>query len=124
MARIFSRAAAVAALAAITMGLAACSSGSPAAPGGESTSGSSPDTSATTAATSEAPASSAPDVTELTTTPGTLTIATGNPAYSPWVEDDKPESKQGFEAAVAYAVAEKLGFADADVSWVRTTFDE
>ncbi|MEA5118455.1 MAG: ABC transporter substrate-binding protein [Propionicimonas sp.] len=124
MARIFSRAAAVAALAAITMGLAACSSGSPAAPGGESTSGSSPDASATTAAASEAPASSAPDATELTTTPGTLTIATGNPAYSPWVEDDKPESKQGFEAAVAYAVAEKLGFADADVSWVRTTFDE
>ena len=55
---------------------------------------------------------------------GTLTIGTGSPAYGPWVIDDKPESKQGFEAAVAYAVAEKLGFSDANVKWVRTTFDE
>ena len=36
---------------------------------------------------------------------GKLTIATGNPAYYPWVMDDSPESGQGFEAAVAYAVA-------------------
>ena len=58
-----------------------------------------------------------------TLTPGTLTIATGEPAYYPWVIDDKPESGQGFEAAVAYAVATKLGYANADVTWVRTTFD-
>ncbi len=57
-------------------------------------------------------------------TEGKLTIATGDPAYSPWVLDDAPESGQGFEAAVAYAVAEKLGFAKEDVVWVRTTFDE
>ena len=55
---------------------------------------------------------------------GKLTIGTGSPAYSPWVENDKPESKEGFEAALAYAVAGELGFADADVEWVRTTFDE
>ena len=55
---------------------------------------------------------------------GKLTIGTGNPAYYPWVADDKPESKQGFEAAVAYAVAGELGYADADVVWVRTGFDE
>ncbi|MFM8507671.1 MAG: amino acid ABC transporter substrate-binding protein, partial [Actinomycetota bacterium] len=55
---------------------------------------------------------------------GKLTIATGNPAYYPWVADDAPESKQGFEAAVAYAVAGELGYADADVVWVRTGFDE
>jgi len=30
---------------------------------------------------------------------GTLTIATGEPAYYPWVIDDKPESGEGFEAA-------------------------
>ncbi|MFT4261822.1 MAG: ABC transporter substrate-binding protein [Nocardioides sp.] len=58
-----------------------------------------------------------------TLTAGKLTIATGEPAYSPWVEDDKPESGKGFEAAVAYAVADKLGFAHDDVVWVRTTFD-
>ena len=54
----------------------------------------------------------------------TLTIGTGNPAYSPWVENDKPESKEGFEAAVAYAVAAELGFGDSAVTWVRTSFDE
>jgi polar amino acid transport system substrate-binding protein len=55
---------------------------------------------------------------------GVLTIGTGSPAYGPWVVDDKPESKEGFEAAVAYAVAAELGFSDANVKWVRTTFDE
>ena len=57
-------------------------------------------------------------------TEGKLTIATGEPAFEPWVVDDKPESGQGFESAVAYAVAEKLGFATDDVVWVRTGFDE
>jgi len=58
-----------------------------------------------------------------TVTPGKLTIATGQPAYFPWVIDDKPESGKGFEAAVAQAVATKLGFAQSNVAWVRTTFD-
>lgn len=57
-------------------------------------------------------------------TEGSLTIATGEPAYFPWVLDDAPESGQGFEAAVAYAVAEELGFAAEDVVWVRSTFDQ
>ena len=55
---------------------------------------------------------------------GKLTIGTGAPAYSPWVENDAPESGEGFEAAVAYAVAETMGFAKENVVWVRTTFDE
>jgi polar amino acid transport system substrate-binding protein len=59
-----------------------------------------------------------------TLTDGKLTIATGNPAYFPWVLDDAPESGQGFEAAVAYAVADKMGFANSDVVWVRSSFDE
>lgn len=59
-----------------------------------------------------------------TLTDGKLTIATGNPAYYPWVLDDAPESGQGFEAAVAYAVAGEMGFAAEDVVWVRSSFDE
>jgi len=55
---------------------------------------------------------------------GKLTIATGNPAYEPWVVGDAPESKEGFEAAVAYGVAEEMGFTDENVVWVRTGFDE
>ena len=57
-------------------------------------------------------------------TPGKLTIGTGEPAYFPWVQDDDPESGEGFEAAVAYAVAAQLGFDEGDVEWVRTTFDQ
>lgn len=53
-----------------------------------------------------------------------ITIGTGNPAYPPWVMNDAPESGEGFEAAVAFAVAERMGFDNASVDWVRTGFDE
>lgn len=56
-------------------------------------------------------------------TPGRFTIGTGEPAYFPWVIDDDPSSGEGFESAVAYAVAEQLGFEHDQVDWVRTTFD-
>ena len=58
-----------------------------------------------------------------TVTAGKLTIATGEPAYYPWIIDDKPETGNGFEGAVAYAVAKQLGFTNDEVMWVRTTFD-
>jgi polar amino acid transport system substrate-binding protein len=58
-----------------------------------------------------------------TLTAGTLTIATGEPAYYPWVLEDAPESGEGFEPAVAYAVAAELGYSANEVVWVRTTFD-
>lgn len=58
-----------------------------------------------------------------TLTDGVLTIATGEPAYYPYVLDDDPTSGEGFESAVAYAVAAELGFAPEDVEWVRTTFE-
>jgi polar amino acid transport system substrate-binding protein len=60
---------------------------------------------------------------EGTITPGKLTIATGDIAYFPYVIDDDPTSGEGFEAAVAYAVADQLGYAPEDVEWVRTSFD-
>lgn len=63
------------------------------------------------------------DLTQQTVAPGKLTIATGDPAYEPWVLNDDPESGEGYEAAVAYAVAEQLGFDADDVVWTRTTFD-
>ncbi|CUH51590.1 ABC transporter substrate-binding protein [Shimia marina] len=59
-----------------------------------------------------------------TLTDGALTIATGNPAYFPWVLDNAPESGEGFEAAVAYAVAAEMGFAAENVTWVRSSFDQ
>ncbi|MDR0857571.1 MAG: transporter substrate-binding domain-containing protein [Oscillospiraceae bacterium] len=59
-----------------------------------------------------------------TITAGKLTVATGEPAWEPWVQDDDPASGKGFEAAFAYALAAKLGYAKDDVIWVRTGFEE
>ena len=59
-----------------------------------------------------------------TITDGMLTIATGNPAYFPWVIDDDPTSGKGFESAVAYSLAEHMGFSADQVKWTRTTFDQ
>ena len=64
------------------------------------------------------------DVKENTVQSGKLTVATGNPAWEPWVMNDDPESGEGFEAALIYALAEKMGFAKEDVVWTRTEFDE
>ena len=55
---------------------------------------------------------------------GKLTIATGTPAFEPWVVGDAPESGEGFEAAIAYAVAGELGYTNENIVWVRTGFDE
>jgi len=55
--------------------------------------------------------------------PGKLTIGTDKPAYSPWFVDDDPTNGKGFESAVAYAVADKLGFAKGDVAWTVAKFD-
>src|SRR6478752_4900231 len=55
---------------------------------------------------------------------GTLTIATSEPAFEPWVVDNDPTSGNGFESAVAYAVADRLGYLPAQVTWTRVGFDE
>jgi len=56
-------------------------------------------------------------------TPGTLTIGTDSPAYPPWFEDNKPSNGKGFESAVAYAVADELGFSKDQVTWVKVPFN-
>ena len=54
---------------------------------------------------------------------GTLTIATDDPAFPPYFEDDDPTNGKGFESAVAYAIAEQLGFSEGDVEWVVEPFN-
>jgi len=62
---------------------------------------------------------------------GQLTVGTDNPAYPPWFggaekspwKVSDPRSGQGFESAVAYAVAKKLGFANNDVNWIVVPFN-
>ena len=56
-------------------------------------------------------------------TPGKFTIATDKPAYEPWFKDDDPTNGEGYESAVAYAVADKLGFAKGDVTWTVAAFN-
>lgn len=67
--------------------------------------------------------SSKTEETSNTITAGKLTIATSEPAYEPWVYNDEPEEGEGFEAAVAFAVANEMGYSASDVVWVRESFD-
>lgn len=57
---------------------------------------------------------------------GTLTVATGEPVFSPWMDGDAndPTTGKGFESALVYELATALGFDKAGVTWVRTGFDE
>ena len=64
--------------------------------------------------------------------PGTLTVGTDNPAFPPWFgggtpegspwEFNDPSTGKGYESAVAYAVAERLGLAADQVEWVEVPF--
>ncbi len=100
--------------------LAACGSDD------DSSSGSETDSTeaAATASTATTEAGATGDACSNTIDDGILTIATGEPAFYPWVIDDAPETGEGFEAAVAYAVAAEMGYDADSVAWVRTTFDE
>ncbi|MEJ7697117.1 MAG: ABC transporter substrate-binding protein [Candidatus Limnocylindrales bacterium] len=67
-------------------------------------------------------------------TPGKLTIGTDNPAYPPYFLENKDGSKTepwelgdptngtGFESAVAYAIADQLGFSADEVTWIVVPF--
>ncbi|BFV60320.1 ABC transporter substrate-binding protein [Kitasatospora sp. CMC57] len=55
---------------------------------------------------------------------GTLTVGTDKPAYDPWFSEDNPSSGKGFESAVAFAVAERLGYDRSKVSWVVSPFNK
>jgi len=63
---------------------------------------------------------------------GVLTVGTDNPAYPPWYAGgskssfwkiNDPSNGKGFEPAVAYAVASKLGFPRNQVKWVYVPFN-
>jgi polar amino acid transport system substrate-binding protein len=54
---------------------------------------------------------------------GTFTFGTDEPVYEPWFVDDDPTTGKGFESAVAYAVATKLGYRHGQVAWARVSFN-
>ena len=55
-------------------------------------------------------------------TPGQLTVATDNPVYPPWFVKNTPTNGKGYESAVAYAIASRLGFSKSQVKWVHEPF--
>ena len=54
---------------------------------------------------------------------GTLTVATDKPAFPPYFVNDDPANGKGFESAVAFAIADTLGYAKTDVKWVVESFN-
>ncbi len=53
----------------------------------------------------------------------TLTVATDDPAFPPYFEDNDPTNGRGFESAVAYAVADELGYSENQVKWTVQPFN-
>lgn len=101
----------------LTAALAGCSPQDDTSASGTPSPGASGAT-ATNAATTSCTAAALP-----THTAGKLTVGTDNPAYDPWFSDDKPSNGKGYEAAVAYAVAKRLGFAPDQVVWQTVPFN-
>jgi len=56
--------------------------------------------------------------------PGILTVGTGDPVYPPWMMNNSPESGEGFENALIYALAAEMGFTADQVQWARLTFEQ
>ena len=98
----------------------------------------SPSLSASAAASTSAAPSQQPCAADTLATKvaGTLTIGTDNPAFPPYFDPPAtgetgtdpwelgdPTNGRGFESAVAYALADELGFAKAKVAWVVVPFD-
>ena len=100
----------VIAIAAVTAGIAAC---------GSSSSSSSASGSSSAAATSCSNSAIQKDLYHK----GQLTVATDQPAYPPWFENNDPANGQGFESAVAYGIAKQLGFSASQVHWTYEPFD-
>ncbi|BBZ19232.1 transporter substrate-binding domain-containing protein [Mycolicibacterium gadium] len=55
--------------------------------------------------------------------PGIITVGTDQPAYPPWYIGDDPTNGEGFESALAFAVAGNLGYTPDEVRWVRVPFN-
>jgi polar amino acid transport system substrate-binding protein len=76
---------------------------------------------------SSSPAANACDKANLNlVTPGTLTVATDDPGFlfPPWILKHDPTSGKGYESAVAYEVAKRLGFTPDEVKWVTVPFNK
>jgi polar amino acid transport system substrate-binding protein len=55
--------------------------------------------------------------------PGKLTPHADQPLYPPWFIDNDPSNGKGFESALTYKIAERLGFTADQVEWGYTSFN-
>ncbi len=110
--------AAVAAILAASVGLGGCASSTSTSAGAGTGATGSASASATAAACSYA------GVQDELYAKGVLTVATDQPAYPPWFENNKPSNGKGYESAVAYAIAAQLGFKSSQVKWAYEPFDD
>ena len=113
----------VAAMAAIALlaasaGLAGCASESSSSSAASGTS-----SSASAAASASAASCSNSAIQSQLYAKGMLTVATDKPVYPPWFVNNKPTNGQGYESAVAYAVAAQLGFPKSQVTWAYEPFN-
>jgi polar amino acid transport system substrate-binding protein len=93
------------------------------APADEAADEQAPATSASVSSSASASADACAPENLALKTPGRLTVGTDSPAYEPWFSDNDPSNGKGFESAVAYAVAEQLGFTRDQVTWVKVPFN-
>lgn len=100
------------------LALAACGSSGTSSSSGAGNGASQPAAGTGTAASSAC----AKDQLKLVASPK-LTIGTDKPAYEPWFSGDDPSNGKGYESAVAYAIADKLGFAKTEVAWAVVPFN-
>jgi polar amino acid transport system substrate-binding protein len=112
---------ALAAVALSALSLAGCSAKNAAGDSGAPATTATTSTDASTGASSSA-AACTPDQLHLYSV-GKLTIATDSPAYAPWFKKNDPSNGTGYESAVAYAVAQQLGFSKDQVTWVKESFN-
>ena len=54
---------------------------------------------------------------------GVLTVGTDSPAFDPWFRHNDPTNGKGFESAVAYEVAKRMGFDPSAVTWTKVPFN-
>ncbi|MBF9070180.1 amino acid ABC transporter substrate-binding protein [Streptacidiphilus sp. NEAU-YB345] len=85
--------------------------------------GCAPQSSSTAASGASGSAASCTKGALATMASGKLTVGTDNPAYTPWFDNNDPSDGKGFESAVAYAVAQQLGYAKGKVDWTVAPFN-
>jgi len=117
----------VAAMAAIAVlaasaGLAGCASESSSSSAASGTSSSAASGTSSSASATAASCSNSAIQSQLYAK-GMLTVATDKPVYPPWFVNNKPTNGQGYESAVAYAVAAQLGFKPSQVTWAYEPFN-